>query len=457
MSVATPSPELAAPQSQRDQLRSKLVSVASQHGIALISRRDLWDACEHALRDAYGVCGSEIHAAVMALRTGIVADLVSWRADGATRVERELTRRLIDRAGVEPELAAWAIESWAVAFKIPLSGEGTSPSLGEDSADPSGRNRDVVIRAPHMILVGALAGLAVAGSVVSGGVARLMGATSDSTAAPAPMTAPPVRRQPQSMARAESSAPKASPMPTREVTPTIRTTPTKPSPSTRVATKDRSSRDSSAGFWNGAMREVRREAQRIADRLAARAAKAQLAESQADRRVDRSRETSLGDIAARMPKQAHSAQAQQLKAPSRKEIEKIRRAFAMTPTPTQNPIRTAPITPMPMPTTAPTGAIQSGAAVDDNPCSDWVPRLRRNYEPSIPSDLQSQGITSGRVLVRFKVDESGIPDAGSARVLETSNSGLVESALNAVERLRYEAAPSGCSATATVERAIRFF
>src|SRR4051812_42431050 len=116
MSVATSSPELAP--SQRDQLRSKLVAIASQHGIALISRRDLWDATEHALRESYGVCGSEIHAAVTALRCGVVADLVSWRADGATRVETELTRRLVDRAGVAPELADWAIESWAVAFKI---------------------------------------------------------------------------------------------------------------------------------------------------------------------------------------------------------------------------------------------------------------------------------------------------------------------------------------------------
>src|SRR5690349_6001178 len=149
MSNVSSSPDTTV--SPRDELRWKLAAIASQHGIALVSRRDQWDACERALRDTYVDRPREIQAAVAALRCGIVADLVAWRADGAMRVERELTQRLVERTSTEPELARWAIDAWAFAFKIPLDGEVPDPN---EYHEWRGEKRDLVIRARHLVLLG---------------------------------------------------------------------------------------------------------------------------------------------------------------------------------------------------------------------------------------------------------------------------------------------------------------
>jgi len=105
---------------------------------------------------------------------------------------------------------------------------------------------------------------------------------------------------------------------------------------------------------------------------------------------------------------------------------------------------------------APT-AVQAGAPEDSPACATRRPRLIRNYEPMFPSDLQDKGVSTGRVVLRFKVDEDGMPEIGSARVLESSHPSLVQSALDALDHLRYEPAPEGCTAPVTIERTIRFF
>ena len=420
MSNGSSSPEATV--SPRDELRWKLAAIASQHGIALVSRRDHWDMCERALRDAYVDRAREIHAAVAALRCGIVADLVAWRADGAMRVERELTQRLVERTSTDPELAQWAIDAWAFAFKIPLDGEAPDPS---EYQEWRGDHRDVVIRARHLVLLGAITGMAVAATVMSGAVPRFRGASTDSA-----MAAPTTRRLPQAMARRGS-----------------------------VGNRDRT---------KGKDDETSR--QRDAERVAS-------AQGTSARRPDTehpttrpSDEVSLGDIVARMPKQApipvrvakapvpvhHKSpppiRVAQSKTSSKKakDLETIRGAFGILPHETAARAEDR--------STKSSGAVQAGVPeAETSSCAARRPRLIRNYEPLFPSDLQDKGVSSGRVVLRFRVDEDGIPDVGTARVLESSHPSLVQSALGALEHLRYEPAPDGCDGSVTMERTIRFF
>ena len=427
MSNGSSSPEAAV--SPRDELRWKLAAIASQHGIALVSRRDHWDTCERALRDAYSDRAREIHAAVAALRCGIVADLVAWRADGAMRVERELTQRFVERTTTDPELARWAIDAWAFAFKIPLDGEVTEPEQ-----EWAGETRDVIIRARHLVLLGAVAGLAVAATVMSAGVARFSGAAADSaTAAPAP------KRVPQSMARRGPSGNTGNRDRSRDAT-----EPARPRESTRLA----------EGGGGGAQKH----------------------EAERKPTTPRSDEVSLGDIVARMPKQSHApvtkldkpglakaptpARVAQAKpAPKKKEIETIRGAFAVASRDAGLDARTQRARRLEDRAAKSSGAtVQAGLPNDESPaCAGRRPRLIRNYEPQFPTELQDKGVSGGRVVLRFRVDDDGSPDVGSARVLESSHPSLVQSALEALEHLRYEPAPEGCSEAVTIERTIRFF
>ena len=423
MSNGSSSPDSAV--SPRDELRWKLAAIASQHGIALVSRRDQWDACERALRDAYADRAREIHAAVAALRCGIVADLVAWRADGAMRVERELTQRFVERTSTDPELARWAIDAWAFAFKIPLDGEGVEP---EQYHEWLGETRDVIIRARHLVLLGAVSGMIVAASVMSGGATLFRGASADSaSAAPAP------RRQPQSMARRGN-----------------------PGGSNRERAKEP---------------ERPREVSRVAEGVQKHA-------TDPSTTVRRSDEVSLGDIVARIPKQSHAPTPRvekpgmakapppaRLTPPTKpvskkgKEIETIRGAFQIAqrvPGANGAPQRAHRLEDRPVKSSG--GALQAGSTTDDaNVCQARRPRLIRNYEPMFPAELQDKGVSGGRVVLRFRVDEDGNPDVGSARVLESSHPSLVQSALEALDHLRYEPAPEGCSEPVTIERTIRFF
>jgi TonB family protein len=390
--------------SAREELRSKLRAIASQQGIALVSRRDQWDTCQRLLVDSRGEAAREIHAVLAALRCGIVADLVAWRADGATAVERELTRRLVDRAGLEPALAYWAIESWAHAYRIPLSGDAPTASDIQEMITP--RGRDIVIRTRHIVLAGAFAGLAVAATVVSGGLSSFRNASADSTSA-APSTP---RRVPQQMA-------------------------------------SRTRRNGGATSARNRARDTARVAER-----------------------PRSEQASLGDVVARMPAPARNDPAPiAARRPSPSEdASGIRGAFAMEPPRTSAAVEVA-VTPklsdvrdVPPPTPLPTrganpAAVQAGAPSETNDCREWRPRLRRNVEAAIPRSLQERGIMNGRVLLRFSVDADGVPDAGTARVVESSTSALVPAALEALEQLRYEPAPDGGCGRVVVERTIRFW
>ena len=430
MSNGSSSPDSAV--SPRDELRWKLAAIASQHGIALVSRRDHWDACERALRDAYADRAREIQAAVAALRCGIVADLVAWRADGAMRVERELTQRFVERTQTDPELARWAIDAWAFAFKIPLDGEATEP---EQYQEWLGETRDVIIRARHLVLVGAVAGMVVAASVLSGGTSLFRGASADSAAA-----APAPRREPQSMARRGSSG----------------------SSGSRERSRDR----------DAAEPPRPRESTKVAE-----AAGAQKHENERKATPRHNDEVSLGDIVARIPKALRGpiervvkpgmakapvpvrvAQTKPVATKKAKEIETIRGAFAVAPRPPvvdARPQRARRLDDASKSSGAPA---QAGLATDESDaCLARRPRLIRNYEPMFPAELQDKGVSGGRVVLRFRVDEDGNPDVGSARVLESSHPSLVQSALEALDHLRYEPAPEGCSEPVTIERTIRFF
>jgi TonB family protein len=434
MSVAGSSLDTAL--SPRDELRSKLVALASHHGIALVSRRDRWDACEIDLRSSFSGHDREIYAAVAALRHGIVADLVAWRVDGATRIERELTRRLSDRAGVEPELARWAIDAWAGAFKVPLdaSVEETAPYIDERSALAGMGRGDIVIRARHFVLLGAFAGLAVAVSVVSGSLTRFLAPRADSAAAaPAPMT----KRVPQAMA----------------------------SRSGRSGRTGRNAERRRSGSERAATVPERRLAEGVPERDADDAPTTGNAED------SRRQEVSLGDIATRMPPTDRSNgrdERVRLTTPepslraTDEDPESIRRAFGMAAPPAAaSPAAPTPARPSGPAVPAPSASStvrQAGTPDDEPSCGARRPRLVRNAEPELPGELQDRGISSGRVVVRFRVDDDGFPEPGSARVVESSNPALNANALAAVERLRYQSArETGCRGGAVMERTIRFF
>lgn len=128
-------------------------------------------------------------------------------------------------------------------------------------------------------------------------------------------------------------------------------------------------------------------------------------------------------------------------------------ARRIPPAPVPEPTPRVAVTPRPQGPVA----VQSGAPDPEASCQTWRPRLRRNHSPSIPTELQAIGITSGRVVLRFRVDDDGYPDAGTARVLETTSSALVSSALEALDHLRYEPAPSDDCGAVWMERTIRFW
>lgn len=393
MHAAAPPPLPEPARSPRDELRWKLVALASHHGIALVSLRDQWDVCEVALRATTDGHDREIRAAVDALRYGIVADLVAWRVDGATRVERELSRRLADRAGIDAELSRWAIDAWAFAFRIPLSGSGDQPPAADAAADVG--RRDVIIRARHLVLVGAFAGLAAAVSVVSGGTARVRGDVADSavtTDRPArpPRTTPVTRQRSQSMATRSERPNRASPRPSE----------------------------------------------------------------------------SLGEVVTRIPppmKPSQPKRSARPAAPGANDRPRSRRSVKVSAAPpkaTPRARRTAPprVPPAKVVSRQRQIAQASGPSAAEPSCTVKRQRLVRHGDVDYSAELQSQSPAARRVVVRFRVDEDGYPEPGSARVVESSNAALNASALDAVERLRYESArEAGCVGSATIERTIRFF
>jgi TonB family protein len=148
--------------------------------------------------------------------------------------------------------------------------------------------------------------------------------------------------------------------------------------------------------------------------------------------------------------------------------ESIRRAFAMTPPsvagtprvsgPEAAVVPAAPVVPAQGGSATRSGVRQAGRPDEEPSCGARRPRLVRNAEPELPAELQDRGVSSGRVVVRFRVDDDGFPEPGSARVVESSNPALNANALAAVERLRYQSArETGCRGGAVMERTIRFF
>jgi hypothetical protein len=99
--------------------REKLAELISKHGDALWQDRD---RCEGLLRDHCGTYRREISSLTAALHERVPQELKSsWQTAMTPEAMRaRLIQRLEDHCGLAPQVAAWAVETWAHALKVPL-------------------------------------------------------------------------------------------------------------------------------------------------------------------------------------------------------------------------------------------------------------------------------------------------------------------------------------------------
>ncbi|MDQ3701851.1 MAG: right-handed parallel beta-helix repeat-containing protein, partial [Chloroflexota bacterium] len=94
--------------------RQTLSQLLAAHGRALCEdpRR-----VEALLRDLCGECRKEVFVLVSALRERVVVDLLAWPAGVPQELLlARLSARLADDLGFSPEVARWAVETWAAAL-----------------------------------------------------------------------------------------------------------------------------------------------------------------------------------------------------------------------------------------------------------------------------------------------------------------------------------------------------
>jgi hypothetical protein len=90
--------------------------------------------CAALLWDLSGSYKREVHALVTALNEGVPADL--QRTPGGVPIETRLSTlatRVADNRGLAPDLARWAVDSWAIVLGIPFGGSLAEPSTGPPS------------------------------------------------------------------------------------------------------------------------------------------------------------------------------------------------------------------------------------------------------------------------------------------------------------------------------------
>ena len=178
-----------------EELRWRLGALVSRHGERLATDPDVWRACELELSPFYaGPYAVRTYALVQALKHRLVADLVSWHAEGARGVGAELAQRLVERSGVASPIAEWAMAQWAFAFRLhddrragaPAAARAATPApaaVVANVADPSpaahpshgatthapagtqpaaGGAMELVVGVPQLAAVGAIVALAIA-------------------------------------------------------------------------------------------------------------------------------------------------------------------------------------------------------------------------------------------------------------------------------------------------------
>lgn len=97
-------------------VREKLIDLVNQIGSAIIEEPSL---CECFLIAPNKDAKKAIDALVVAIRKGITTDLRRAKQDSSERVQLDgYIRQLCSNTGVKPELASWAVETWAIAIGI---------------------------------------------------------------------------------------------------------------------------------------------------------------------------------------------------------------------------------------------------------------------------------------------------------------------------------------------------
>ena len=149
------------------ELRQAMARLAALYGPALATADEAMRACEQELGAFYrGTSALRAYAVVQALKGGLVAELL----DRPESVQ-EIAARLTERSGVAPPIALWAVDAWSAAFAETLAASRAAAEarrareaavrqrvMPAADAVPS---REVVLRLPHLVAIGALAALAI--------------------------------------------------------------------------------------------------------------------------------------------------------------------------------------------------------------------------------------------------------------------------------------------------------
>lgn len=224
--MSTPGSSASDPTSgPAEELRWRLGALVSKYGALLASDPDAWRACELELSALYsGSYAVRAYAVVQALKGGLVADLVTWRRDGARGIDAEIAQRLTERSGVSRPIAEWAVAAWVFAFGLegpiataappppvqeplvkvaaaPLSAAASIQSVqrpaeivAQPTTDPvvaATPGRELVVGIPHLVTAGV--GVALVVSIVLGQFGGLPAALgmADKAAAATPLPPPP--------------------------------------------------------------------------------------------------------------------------------------------------------------------------------------------------------------------------------------------------------------------------
>ena len=203
-----------------EELRWRLGALVKKYGASIASDPDAWRACELELSTLYsGSYAVRAYAVVQALKGGLVADLVTWRRDGARGIDAEIAQRLTERSGVSRPIAEWAVAAWVFAFGLeapitappvlepaatvaatPLAAAAPVQSVHRPtesvqqttaSAAAAAPGREVVVGIPHLVTAGI--GMAFVVSIALGQLGGLPAAIglADKAAAATPLPPPP--------------------------------------------------------------------------------------------------------------------------------------------------------------------------------------------------------------------------------------------------------------------------
>jgi hypothetical protein len=149
------------------ELRQAMTRLVALYGTALATADEAMRACEQELGVFYrGASALRAYAVVQALKGGLVAELL-----GRPDATREIAAQLTEKSGVAPPIAQWAVDAWTAAFAETLAAaraaaearrapaSATAQAASPATATPPAR--EMVLRLPHLLAIGALAALAI--------------------------------------------------------------------------------------------------------------------------------------------------------------------------------------------------------------------------------------------------------------------------------------------------------